>query len=533
MARINDYSPYEVTQVQSFAYGLNDQIEASAILDTELADVENMYIDESAVTTAPGHASWDASPLPGPYWGGFSFKKADGSLVNIRQRQNVLEYAEDGSTTWHTCSLPTSGSPATTVSLTQCQPSFAALNDICIFTNGVDTVMSSADGKTWTLRPTLPISKVVFENAKNRILFLNQTGTGRQFRFDWSAINDPLTIGADSYELIDPNNYGNVLGAGLTPDGTTIVFKEGAAYQVADFVDDGIIDINFIAAVRLTNHHTIQTTNDSIIFHTVDGLYEYIGGAMRPISGRIRTDGRNAVTRSDLYSSAYFNNRYRLSIPDATVSQNYNAQEYIVHKKMPRNDTVQPYAITRNRRYYGCYFVEDSVIDSERQVRLFSGDSRPATTSGSPATYINTFFGIINDLRDPTYDGLNGENQDFFFVTKFFTKNLPFYSKKFKKFFTQLAQNQTETINVSYRFVPYGAWVDTSEESVAQLLEFLEGYGFTEGYGFAQDTLGSMFIDINNPEKPRGIQFKVGGSSSKDVSFLSVAFTSITKPKFK
>jgi len=533
MSKTN-YNPYSVHSIPAFLGGMNTKMNPDEIQDFELADCENFDVTEASISTAPGFVLWDNKSLPGPYWGGFCFRKSTGYTVNIRQRQGKLEYSVDGTETWTQCTLPTSGSPASQISLSQVPCTFAALNDIVLWSNGSENVMSSADGVTWTSRSSLPKSKVLFENAKNRILFLAQTGTNSQYRFDWCDINDPLTINANSYELVDPNNYGYVIGAGRTPDGTTIVIKEAASYQVADVVDTGLVDINFIGACTITSHQSIATTNTGVIWLGKEGIYEYIGGQIRLISGRIARVGRNNVTKDYLACGAFFDSKYYLSMPDAEISQDYNSQEYVVHLMLARNDAVQPYSITRNRRYFGCYFVQDSVSNNSRVLRLFVGDSRPLSTTGSPAVYVNKVFGWVNNNYDENYTpGLGGEPQEAFFVTKYFTENVPYFNKKYKKFFSNLKTTQNIYITAFYRFVPYGPWTEKVISLSTGGYDFEEGFGFAEGFGLAALGQGTQYTDIENVEKPRGIQYKLYVYTSANVTFLDFAYSYILKPKFK
>ena len=526
-----------VHPLPSFRFGLNNQQSPDEIADFEMSDCENVSVEEDSVISAQGYDRWDDDYLtnPGPFWGGVTFNKTTNPL-DIRQRRGTLEYAVDGGTTWVTCTLPTAGSPAATVVLTQKPCVFAQLNDTLLWTNGTDTVMSSTDGITWTLRPSLPICDVIFENAKNRVLFMGLTAT--PYTFWWSAINDPLTIGSDSYQLIDPNNHGAIKGAALAPDGTTLVFKESALYSVADFVDDGIIDLNFLGKITLQSHHTIATTENSVIWAGYAGIYEYIGGQVINIAGRISWSGRNAVSRNDLYCGVYANKRYHLSMPDADISQDYNSQEYIVYKTLLRQDAMQPYVITRNRRYFGMYYVSDYDYTTGRDISIMAGDSRPMTTSGSPAQYDNTVFAFVNDYREADYaSNLDGEAQSCWYVTKYLTENVPYYVKRYKKLFSNFKVVNDLTVTLSYRFLPYGEWTNVQYSMTADSLDMIyedgtEG-GFNEGYSFAFDTLGNVFIDIENTERPKGIQFKASWNQATDVQQYGMAFQYRLKPKFK
>lgn len=506
--------------------GLNDYESPEKIDPMEMSDCENFSVEENAVITAPGYVDYNLggpSTQTGPFWGGYSFKKSDGTGHLVRQRKNTLEYDSDGAGTWLPCTMPTSGSPVTTVTLTETPCTFASLNDICIWSNGTDTVMSSTDGETWTLQTSLPKSKVVFNNGKNRIIYTAQPAA--PVRIDWSDINTPLTIDPTSFQLIDPNNAQIIIGMGLMPDGTNLVFKRGSVYAISDYVDDGIIDVNFIGNALCSSHQSIVTTELSVIFHGYDGIYEVIGGIIRKISGRITPTGRNYITRLDLICGAYYNGQVHMSTPDANIDANYNSQEYIVYMHTGRDDATQPYVITRNRRYYGCYIREAYVDDTTDEVieTLYVGSSQA-----------DDLFAFTNDYRDEQNEqGLAGAEQTCYFVTKFFTENVPYYRKLFKKLFVYCKTDQDLDITLSYRFQPYGAWNDYEVSFTSSDLDWTfddaSTGGFSQGFGFFMETLNSKFIDIENGEADRGIQFKVSLSTVNDVKIFSLAYEAVTK----
>jgi len=524
---------YSTRKIPSFRFGLNTRQSAEEISDFELSDCENWTIENDSIVTAQGYALWDTDPSnhAGPYWGGFGFRSSTGLQRTIRQRQGLLEYSTDGGEVWTACTMPTTGSPASTLVLTETQPTFASLNDIILYSNGVDPVLSSTDGITWSTT-SLPISKVVFNNGLNRIVFAGQTAS--PYRIDWSDINDPLTINPLSYQLIDPNSNGEIVGMGKTPEGTNLVFKRTGVYIVSNYVTDGIIDVNYIGNAECFGHHTIQTTERSVIWCGYGSVFELIGGTIRKINGKILSLERDDVLKSQLYTSAYYNGKYHLSIPDATVSLDYNSQEYIYHLNLPRADVEQPYVVTRNKRYFGCYFIEDFEYDYGRDITLFVGDSRPST-SGSPAV-TNSLFAWVNDYRDTSYQsGLGGQAQEGYFVTKYFTETTPFLVKFYKKIFLNLDLRGDVQFVLSYRFTPYGAWTDINfTSSSTSELEFLEDYGFLEGYGFGLNEVLDIFYDLENMGKnARGVQFKVKTNQINDVTIFSMAYKMLTNNNFR
>lgn len=523
-----------VQNIPTLRYGMNNQQEADEILDYELSDCENISIDEDSMKSAEGYVQF-GNESEGTYWGIYQFKKSDGTQRLIRQRGSILEYDSNGSGDWQPCTLPTTGSPATPISLTEIAPTWATLNDIVLYSNGTDYVMSSSDGITWVQRTGLPKSRVIMNNNKNRILFMAQPAA--YSRVDWCDINDPLTINASSYQLIDPNNGEVLIGGAVAPDGTNLVFKENSVYQISDYTTDGMIDVNKIGSVRLSSHHSIANTEDSVMFMGQDGIYEYKMGGIYKISGKINMLGRNAITNKSLCCGAYIESKYHLSIPDSDISQTYNSQEYIVYKKQVRNDSTQPYAITRNRRYFGCYAIEDyDIAGGGKRVRLYAGDSRPST-SGSPAES-NTLFCYINVYRDTTItQGLNGEPQECWFITKFYTGKVPYYVKKFKKFFFNLKLDNDTTVVVGYRFSPYQEFTEVSQSATGGDIDFvyddLTTGGFGDGFGFSSTTSSDQFIDIENEENPRGIQFRIRTNQVNDATVLGLAFSYRVKQRFK
>lgn len=531
---------YRIKPLPNFSHGMNTLQKPAEIDDLELADSENWAVDETSMITSPGYVRFDNTDdgsTPGPFWGIFQFVKSDGTQRLIRQRRNTLEYDSDDTGTWVACTLPITGSPAATTTLTQKPCTFAQLNDTVLWGNGTDSILSSADGITWTIptygSPAQELPKAnVFNNGLNRIIFFDQSDS--PFRIDWSDINTPTTITSTAYQLIDPNNGWKVKGMGKMPDGTNVLFTEGSVYLISNYVSDGVIDVNLIADnVRLSSHQSIVTTENSVIFHAYDGIYEIIGGTVRKISGRITPTGRNYITNVQYVCSAYYNGIVYMSTPDADDSQDYNSQEWMIFKKLARNDASQPYVIMRNKRYFGCYGLEYFKDEGQSYLTLYAGDSRPAT-SGSPAV-TNDNFCFINSYRDAVNNiGLNNEAQTCWFVTKYFTENTPYFRKLIKRLFLEINLQNDVDITVAYRYLPYGDWTEftTSAETETEI-NFSEGYGFTEGYGFAYAQLLNIFADLEGATDERGIQFKITTSQINDVTLYSMAFKYLSKRNFR
>jgi hypothetical protein len=531
------FSPQKkpIRNIPSLRYGMNTQQESDEIQDFEMADCENFSIEEDAVKSAPGFVRYDTKLDTGPVWGIYEFIKSDGTHTLIRQIAGKLQYDANGAGGWADCTLPTVGSPAATVILTQIQPTFASLNDILIFSNGTDGVMSSADGITWTIRPTLPKGRIVFNNGYNRLLFCN-TPEAHSIIW-WTEINDPLTVRASSWQYIDPNNGQDILGIGKLPNGAMIIFKNKSYYSVDD-ITLGMATVTYLGDFYLASHHTIKTTENSIIAAGIDGIYEFGGGIMNKISGRINWTGRNAITRFDLMTAVYLDSKYYLSMPDATVAQTYNSQEYVVYRNIRRGDPVQPYAITRNRRYWGCYGIEERVSGAGKIFRLHVGESKDFTL-GSPAVTASKNNYVNYQRNTGVTQGLNGEAQESFFITKFFTDDVPYFVKRYKKVFLDMKISDDVTVTLGYRFSPNGAFTEVAQDfSVGNIDMILEDgltRGFIEGFNFKSPDYGSenTFFSIENTGKPRGIQLRISVNDADNVTALGLAYQFKVKQKFK
>ena len=92
MAVANNYNPYQVKPIPTLVGGLNNKLNADEIQDFELADVENFDVSEASIATSPGFVTWDNNYLSnsGPFWGGFCFKKADGSTDTLTFKRCIL-----------------------------------------------------------------------------------------------------------------------------------------------------------------------------------------------------------------------------------------------------------------------------------------------------------------------------------------------------------------------------------------------------------------------------------------------------------
>jgi hypothetical protein len=319
------------------------------------------------------------------------------------------------------------------------------------------------------------------------------------------------------------------------------VFKDEFVYEITN-ITYGFADVGIAARTKLADHKTIATTEDSVIFCGYDGPYEYIGGRVRYLFGEVKKKDRNFTLRNVGFVAAYFFRKYYLALPDANVSSLYNSQEYIIDRNLPGPSQNQPYAITRNRRYVGCYGIEDetgSIGPTLRAVSLYYGDSRIST--GSPATG-GTIYGYINSFELTSAEGytqgLNGEAQDCYFTTKFFTNDEFYYEKKYRKFYFSAKSEETVNFTVSYRFDPYESFqsATVTSEGVTLEWEYDDGStgGWAEGFDWAFTGISHNFVDVeNSSDTPRGIQFKISWSTVEPVEIIDLSFNFRPKNKYR
>lgn len=513
---------YKIRYIPHLRGGLNDFDDSSEIADNEMSDCENVEVNDKAIRSAAGYVDYGGSSVDGPYWGGFNAIFSSGINRMIRQRGNTLEY-DNGSGSWTGCTMPTTGSPATTVTLTQIPCSFEMLNDIVLWSNGTDVVMSSTDGITWTLRSGLPKSKQLFNNGLNRIVFVAQPAAPS--RVDWSDINDPLTINAASFQFIGKNDGQNIERFTLTPTGGIICHKTNRFYSISD-ITDGIIAVDPIGEAPCYGG-TVVATENSVIWFGGDAIYEYSGRSVKRISSRISFATRANVSSAYLATAVYFNKKYRLSIPSASTT--YNFHEYVVDRNQNTGESSNPYVITRNGRTIGCYIKEQRDVSNVKRNRLYIGSSLGGSSY--------RIFAYVNELHDSSVtQGLNGSAQPCYFITKFFNEDDPFFLKRYVKYFFDTFIANAFSVTVSYRFSQNGVWTDVVSSVDTETLDIDYGNGesgtFSEGYSFATSGAGQVFIDLELAENIRGIQFRLAWSSVTDVSILSQAYKFLEHKQF-
>lgn len=524
-------SRYKLRDIPHLRTGLNDRYDSSEIADTDMADMENVEVDTRSIRNAGGYVDYGGAT--GPFWGGFHAKFEDGTNRLIRQRGTVLEY-DDGSGSWTACTLPTEGSPAADITLTETGCSFAMLNNTVLWSNGTDDVMESTDGITWTIATTgspaesLPKATVLFNNGKNRILFMGiPTEPSKVY---WSDINQPSTIGSSSYQFIGKNDGAEVMDAVLLPNGSMLLLKTDRFYAISDITAD-MIAVDPIGQAPCVRYTAVSTENSAIWAGPEGEIYEFDGARANIISDNI---DRLDITKAYKMRGVYHNNRYRLAVPSST--DDYNSYEYVVHRKIQTGNAVNPYVITKNQRYIGCYIKEDREVSNVRRTRLYFGDGR-SDAVGSPAE-VPTTFAYINDIHDTgVTQGLNGTAQSCYFTTKFFTEDVAFFIKRYTKYFLQVKSSSDQDITLAYRFDPYAQWTEVSLSATTADLDFeledgSEG-GFSEGYSFSYEAIDTIFKDLESTGgEARGIQFKISWSSINDVEILSQAYKMLIKNNF-
>lgn len=515
-------SRYQIRSIPHLRTGMNNNYDASEIADTDMADCENIEVDTKSIRSAAGYVDYGGDT--GPFYGGFHAKFEDGTNRLIRQRGTVLEY-DNGGGTWTTCTVSDVGSPAESLTPSALPCSFAMMNNTILWSNGTDNVCSSTDGITWTQQPTLPKSKVLFNNGLNRILYMAQPAVPS--RVDWSDINQPLTVSATAYQFIGKNDGSEIMDAVLMPNGGMLLFKTDRFYAISDISFDmsSVDPIGEAPCVR----YTACATENSAVWAGPDGrIYEFDGQKANLISDSIAA---LSITQADGMRGIYHNNKYRLAVPSSTDS--YASYEYVVNRRVKTGIPGNPYAITKNQRYIGCYVVEDREVGGVRRTRLYIGDGRTAA-EGSPAA-VPGVFAYVNESHDTGItQGLDGVAQTCYFTTKFFMEEAPFFIKRYTKYFMEGRATSSQNVTLSYRYDKYSQWTDISFPITASDLDFTfaDGStgGFSEGYSFSFESSDSDITELETTgSEIRGVQFKLTWSSTSDIEIFSQAYKFLTK----
>lgn len=498
----------KIKSLPHFGAGINNNDDPTEIEDYQLASSKNFEINEKVLRTAAGHVDY-GSETGNAIWGAFEGRKEDGHHILVRQLDTRLQY-DNGSGVWTDCTGATG--------LTEERCTFAMLNNIILWSNGTDVVRSSEDGKAWIEQNALPKVRKIMHNGLNRMLYVWNPKVPS--KIEWSNINDPLTVDASSYQFIGKNDGEQVLDCAITEKGGLYIFKTTNVYAIGDVTFDmiGIDPIGSIPYIPFT----AVATNNSVIVTGFDGIYEIVGGTITHISKNLKRIDTE-VNNTDTPVATYFKNKYRVSLP---ISSQTNDSEIIVDRKQPTGDGFNPYAIMKNERTIGAYVQEQTDAGNSMRYRCYVGGS----TSGS--------FGWINADHDQgVQQGIYGNPQTSEIETKFFKEDVPFYIKRYLRYFINAVVKQQSTIHVCYRFDPVGAYI--CSDLLLETGEFDWNHSITKtsgpwsgGFGFNAPLEDDKFISLEKYGVPRGIQFKVSTTTTKDVIILSQSFKFLIKPNY-
>ena len=207
----------------SFVSGPNYSDSLLTLAETELAEAENVYIQDG-LRGIPGAASIVASAITGgPAVAGlYGYAKRGGSKYLVALTSNGKGYYEAGGGSWTLM--------ATSLSTATSYWDFAVFNDTLLLASGNNVVQKwFGSGNTAALAGTPPQSKYVSVHG-DYVFLAGHTAAPSQIRYSDTSvattwpIGNTLTIGPDDGQII----------TGLQKLGdVTIVFKDRSVWQVS------------------------------------------------------------------------------------------------------------------------------------------------------------------------------------------------------------------------------------------------------------------------------------------------------------
>lgn len=493
----------KVKTLPHLALGVNNRDASAELNDFEMTSCLNFEVNEKIIRTSAGIVDYGSVNDTTPVYGGFEGTFEDGTHIHIRQMGDVLQYDLAG--TW-TDTLATG--------LSEARCTFAMLNNTILWSNGIDSIKSSLDGIVWTTEALLPKCRKIMHNGKNRMLFIGQTDA--KSRMDWSDINQPTTVGADSYQFIGKNDGGHLLDCVITDNGGLYLFKTHRVYAIGDVTMD-MIGVDVVGSLDYIPF-TAVATNNSVIALAFDGLYEIVGGTIMHISKNITVD-TTTPKNTDTPVAIFFNNEYRVALP---IDGDVNDVEVVVNRNQLTTVQGHPYPITFNTRNIGAYVTQQDESGVMKH-RVYVGGS------------VDGDYGWINvDHNQGVTQGVFGEDQTCILETKYFTDDTAYYIKRFTRYFIDVSALNSVDIKLSYRFDPVENYLDaTIPVNASQFLwSGAPNFEWLGNFGFQTLSSDRKFIDLEKNGVPRGIQFKIELTTSSDVSIYSQAYQYLTKPNF-
>jgi len=306
MPRESDTFTVRITE---FA-GLNERDEITAMEDNEARVAKNVYVDKGTLRKRNGYTTVGDDVGNNRILGLHGYYKTDGTKELLMATGSTV-YKLVGST-W--TSIKTG--------LTADTPMyFETANNQVYMTNGVDTVQRY-DGNSVVDDTAVPKGTII-KYYKNKLFIAGVSGSPARLYFSaegdastFDTVNDIRDVNAnDGESIVGLESLFNQL----------VIFKERSVWSLEGDTDDNFIITSRNSPVGCASQRSIQKVIRGLMFLANDGqvyLYQDLVDPI-PISRPIPTTmaGIN-LDQSNLAAAAYFDNKYRLSVPNGTNAYN-------------------------------------------------------------------------------------------------------------------------------------------------------------------------------------------------------------------
>lgn len=445
---------YGISELTPFDYlnnsgGLNTTAAPTSVADNESPDLQNVDFNEfGAIKKRKGYATLNTTPLTGEteLTGLYQYRLNDGTSKLVCPHSTAF-YKMDTDSSGVPDGTPDDITSGETITAEE-KFSFDTIRNTLVATNGTDlpfkwdAVNSPNDIAQLGVPAGLTKAKYVV-GFKDRTILANVTVSGVDYpsRFYYSDIGTLDTFSATSFISVQTDDGGQIRGIIVLGE-RLVILKDFGIYNIL-FTGDA--DVPFIVRksnsdVGCISHWSIAKVKNNIVFLSPDGIYIYNGTESMKISDKIETTLEEFQTADYTKTSSA---NYRLlnqcwftftsaagTHSDRVIVWDYSNNAFGLHVGM------EPAVIT-------------TFYDGNNLERLYHAD----------------YYGYIYQNNTGNSDYLKNVQTaiDAYYITKWFTFNMPSHSKTVPHVFLYLDEEGDWDLSFSYTFnFQAGDWVTQS-----------------------------------------------------------------------
>lgn len=413
----------KLLQMRSWVDGLNTRDDPSEIELTELADAQNIEIDDKSLYQRPGYIEHRSDASTDEVAGLYEHVENDGTRYLLKVVGTSLYY-DDGNG-WSSVALPGG------YSITDGERwSWVTYGGVTYGCNGTDNVLAiSGATPTATEKSTMPLFTIAVV-YKNRVYIRDETS---KQQIKWSNLADAETWDSSDVAAVDPRKAADYqIKAMSVLHGQIVIFKIQSIHMFGG--PNTKITPAILGVGCLNNNVVAFDGNSSLIFADYDAIYATNLTSLVRLSDKVEPTWltRNA-NYDDNVVAIFHKNKYRIAYTHADDTTNSRELVY---------DTR--YGWTRTKGI-NVNFYDKALLNS--RIELIFGDSNNAK-----------IYKFGTDASVTTSD--DGTAIESYGVSSLIDFGLPEARRKIKKGYVHVEDSGNYSLKMGYRFDQNSSWTE-------------------------------------------------------------------------